>query len=68
MKKINAKKLLNNIEAKEADLQKSLEDLKPNDLSESGRTELIERVESMIDKMESWKARLKEEMPRKKAS
>ena len=58
MKKINAKKILSSIEAKEADLQKTLERLKPSDLSESGRTELIERVESMIDKMENWKGSL----------
>jgi len=50
---MNIESLLSRLAQKELDLQESLEQLKPNDLSESTKEELIGRVEGIIEKMES---------------
>jgi len=64
MKKTKIENLLSSIEQKELDLQESLEQIKPSDLSASNKDELIERVEGMIEKMEDWKSRIKIKPPK----
>ena len=60
------KQLLESIEAKEKVIKKALD--KATDLSKEGKIEMIGEIESMINKLENWKATLQEDIPTKKAS
>ena len=66
--KTNAEQFFKELAEKEADLQNSLENLKPTDLTDSDKKEIVIRVETMIDKMEKLKDKLHGDLPHKKAS
>ena len=68
MKKNDIEKLLDNLSKKESEVQTALENLKPNELSDAGRKEMIASVERMIDKIEKWKSKPQEDILHKKAS
>ena len=55
MKKINVEKLLSGMAKKEKIIGEAIKNLKPDDLSEAGRQEMISRLENMIAKIEAVK-------------
>ena len=60
--------LLKSIETKEKAIKETLDKATASAISKEGKTEMIEEIESMISKLENWKASLQEDIPTKKAS
>jgi len=62
------KQLLKSMAAKEKAIKEALDNASPGDFSEEGKKEMIQEVENMIAKLESWKDSLQEDIATKKAS